>query len=165
MDKCDIGVMSRKLKALGVKRKLGRWIHNFLTARKQQVVVHGVKSNVTNVTSGNPQGTFLGPILYLIYISDISSNIEAIKQVYVDDTKVTKGITSEEDVENLQEDLNKLYDWANTNNMVFNGTKFQVIRYGHDEDLKNDPIYFTYDKKDIIERFETLRGLGVILSE
>ena len=49
--------------------------------------------------------------------------------------------------------------------MVFNGTKFQVVRYGYDEDLKNDSLYFTDDTKDIIERFETLRDLGVILSE
>ena len=164
-DKCDIGIMMHKLKALGVKGNLGRWIYNFLTARKQQVVVNGVKSNVTNVTSGVPQGTVLGPILFLIYISDIGSNIDAIKQVYVDDTKVKKGITSEEDVERLQEDLDKLYDWAKTNNMVFNVTKFQVVRYGHDEDLKNDTLYFTDDTTDIIERFETLRDLGVILSE
>ena len=44
--------------------------------------------------------------------------------------------------------------------MVFNGTKFQVIRYGHDENLKNDTIYFTDDTKNIIERFEILRDLG-----
>ena len=52
--------------------------------------------------------------------------------MYVDDTTVKKGITSEEDVESLQEDLDKLYDWAKTNNMVFNGTKFQVVRYGYE---------------------------------
>ena len=49
--------------------------------------------------------------------------------------------------------------------MVFNGTKFQVIRYGHDENLKNDTTYFTDDTRDIIERFEILGDRGVILSE
>ena len=76
-----------------------------------------------------------------------------------------KGIRSEADVESLQADLNKLYDWAKTNNMVFNGTKFQVVRYGYDESLKEDTLYFTEDTSEVIERFETLRDLGVILSQ
>ena len=142
-DKCDIGIMMHKLKSLGVTGKLGRWIHNFLSQRKQQVGVNGVSSSVTNVTSGVPQGTVLGPILFLIYISDIGNNISAVKKVYVDDTKVKKGVKSEEDVLELQEDLDRLYEWAKINNMICNGTKFQVVRYGHDEDLKNYTLYFT----------------------
>ena len=164
-DKCDIGILMHKLKALGIKGRLGRWLHNFLSNRKQKVVVNGVSSSVTNVTSGVPQGTVLGPILFLIYISDIGENVSALKQVYVDDTKIKKGIKSEKDIEDLQDDLEKLYDWAEKNNMVFNGTKFQVIRYGDDEDLKNSTEYFTEGTSDIIERSETLRDLGVILSD
>ena len=164
-DKCDTGIMMHKLKALGVTGSLGNWIHNFLTSRKQQVVVNGVKSTVTNVTSGVPQGTVLGPILFLIYISDIGDNVKAMKQVYVDDTKIKKGIKTEDDVESLQDDLNTLYDWARRNNMVFNGNKFQVVRYGQNEDMKNDTLYFTDNTSDVIERFESLRDLGVILSE
>ena len=68
-------------------------------------------------------------------------------------------------MESLQEDLNKLYDWAKTNNMVYNGTKFQVIRYGSNKEIKEDTDYFTEDTGEPIERFETLRDLGVILSE
>ena len=83
----------------------------------------------------------------------------------MDDTKIKKGVTSEEDVEVLQDDLEKLYSWAQENNMVFNGTKFQVIRYGHNEDLRNSTEYFTEGKKFIFERSETLRDLGVILSD
>ena len=164
-DKCDLGIMMHKLKALGIKGKLGIWLHNFLTLRKQQVVISGKTSNVTHVTSGIAQGTVLGPILFLIYISDIGNDISAKKQIYVDDTKVKKGIRNEDDVETLQEDLNKLYNWAKTNNMVYNNTKFQVIRYGNNNGLKEDTTYFTEDTGEVIERFETLRDLGVILSE
>ena len=164
-DKCDIGILMHKLKALGVTGKLGKWIFNFLSQRKQQVVINGVASNVTNVTSGVPQGTVLGPILFLIYISDIGDNITSSKKIYVDDTKIKKGIRNESDVEELQEDLDKLYSWAKENNMVFNGTKFQLMRYGSDEEIKNDTNYFTGETTDIIERFENLRDLGVILSD
>ena len=159
----EIGILLHKLKALGVTGRLGRWISKFLSKRKQQVVVNGVSSTVTNVTSGVPQGTVLGPILFLIYISDIGEDVNALKQIYVDDTKIKRGIKSEEDVEDLQADLEKLYDWAKENNMVFNGTKFQVIRYGQDKDIKDDTNYFTEDTNEIIERFESLRDLGVIL--
>ena len=117
------------------------------------------------MTSGISKGTVLGPIFFLIYISDIGQNISAQKQIYVDDTKVKKGIKNEEDVESLQADLNKLYDWAKANNMVYNGTKFQVIRYGSSKEIKEDTDYFTEDTGEPIERFETLRDLGVILSE
>ena len=102
--------------------------------------------------SGVSQGTVLGPILFLIYISDIGENKSAMKKIYVDDTKVKKAIRSEEDVESLQLDLNKLYDWAKSNNMVFNGTKFQVVRYGNNEQLKEETLYFTKDTSEIIER-------------
>ena len=152
-DKCDIGISLPKLKDLGITGKLEKWINNCLTKRKQQVLVNRVTSNVTNVTSGVPQGTVLGPILFLIYISDIGTNISAMKKVYVDDTKIKKGINKEEDVEDLQEDLEKQYAWAKNNNMVFNGSKFQVMRYGDNEDLKNDTNYFTNETRDIIEKF------------
>ena len=120
---------------------------------------------MTNVTSGISQGTVLGPIFFLIYISDIGNNISAKKQINVDDTKVKKGIRNEDDVESLQDDLNKLYEWAKTNNMVYNATKFQVIRYGNNKELKEDTNYFTEDTGELIERFETLRDLGEILSD
>jgi hypothetical protein len=164
-DKCDLGILMHKLRALGIKGKLGVWINNFLTLRKQKVVISGKSSSVTNVTSGISQGTVLGPIFFLIYISDIGNEISAMKQIYVDDTKVKKGINNIEDVESLQKDLDKLYNWAKTNNMVYNGTKFQVIRYGNNTEIKDDTNYFTEDTGEIIERFETLRDLGVILSE
>ena len=123
-DKCDHGILLQKMKKLGVKGRLGKWIHNFLRNRKQMVVVRGSKSGTSTVVSGVPQGSVVGPILFLIYISDIADNVETNMNIYVDDSKTKKHIETENYVEKLQENLNQLYNWGRENNMKFNENKF-----------------------------------------
>ena len=129
------------------------------------MVVDGISSKNTNVTSGVPEGTVLGPLLFLIYISDIGENITSSKKVYVDDTKLIKPVKNESDVEDMQKELDILYEWAEENNMKFNGKKFQVVRYGKDENLKNETLYFTENTENIVERQEVVRDLGVMMSD
>ena len=124
-----------------------------------------VKSKWSEIISGIPQGSVLGPILFLIYISDIGEDLNVDTLVYVDDTKVKQRVNSEEDIECLQKELQKLDNWAKENNMKFNGKKFQVVRYGQNEELKNSTEYFAGNFEEIIERFETIRDLGVQLSD
>ena len=164
-DKCDIDLLLHKVKALGITGKLGRWINSFLKGRKQHILVNGVKSKESDVVSGVPQGTVLGPLLFLIYISDIGENVESTLKVYVDDTKTKKSIKEESDVELLQKDLDQMYSWASANNMKFNGTKFQLMRFGENDDLKDNTLYFTEEMKEVIERFEIVKDLGVIMNE
>ena len=163
--KCDLGIIMHKLRALGITGRFARWIHSFLSKRKQKVVVDGSTSKDTDVTSGVPEGTVLGPILFLIYISDIGENIKSSKKVYVDDTKLIKAVKNEDDVQELQDELDKLYKWAEDNNMKFNGKKFQVVRYGKDENLKDETLYFTENTEHIVERQEVVRDLGVLMSD
>ena len=163
--KCDLGILMHKLKILGITGRLARWIFSFLSSRKQKVVVDGISSKNTNVTSGVPEGTVLGPLLFLIYISDIGENITSSKKVYVDDTKLIKPVKNESDVEDMQKELDILYEWAEENNMKFNGKKFQVVRYGKDENLKNETLYFTENTENIVERQEVVRDLGVMMSD
>ena len=106
-----------------------------------------------------------GPILFLIYISDIAENLIASTLVYVDDTKVKQKVKTETDVELLQAELMKLYTWGNRNNMEFNAKKFQVIRYGKDINLKEGTEYFVGDFEEVIERFSSLKDLGVQINE
>ena len=164
-DKCDHGILLHKIKKLRIKGKLGRWLQNFLQGRKQVVLVDRVKSKWSEIVSGIPQGSVLGPILFLIYISDIGEDLTAQTLVYVDDTKVKQKVNTEEDVENLQKELEKLDNWAKSNNMNFNGKKFQVVRYGPNEELKNSTEYFSGSYDEIIERFDSVRDLGVQLSD
>ena len=139
-DKVYIGILCHKLKDLGIHGNLALWIFNFLTNRKQAVIVNGAKSSSSLVSSGVPQGTVLGPLLFLIMINDIDENItQSIISIFADDTRVTKTINTEEDLELFQEDLDKLFYWAESNNMTFNGTKFELLRYGHKRNLKQPP--------------------------
>ena len=65
----------------------------------------------------------------------------------------------------MQEDIDLLQTWAENNNMHFNGSKFQLVRFGNNEQIKDETIYFTGDNTEIIDRFEKLRDLGVIMNE
>ena len=101
-----------------------RWFLNFLSSRTQRVVVDGRTSSTFSVTSGMLEGTVLGPLLFLIYVSDIGDKVESMTKMYVDDAKVKKAIRSEEDVEELQVNLNHMYEWARTNNMKLTEVNF-----------------------------------------
>ena len=94
------------------------WIHNFLSNRQECVVVNGTISSEAQVRSGIPQGSVLGPLLFLIHISDINYEItDSTVSCFADDTRIILGIKNEEDTQMLQNDLHKLYKWVETNNM------------------------------------------------
>ena len=165
-DKVDKGILMHKMRDLGIHGTLAIWIYNFLSERKQVVIANGAKSSISEVTSGVPQGTVLGPLLFLIMINDIDENIsQSIISIFADDTRLTKVIKKEEDLEKFQEDLDKIYKWAEENNMAFNGTKFELLRYGHDEELKTVTNYLTPEANDIIDVKEALRDLGIIMND
>ena len=83
--------------------------------------------------------------------------------MFCDDTRLMGKIKSEEDVEHLQTDLDKIYSWAENNNMLFNNKKFELLRYGPDQDIKFSTFYLSADD-EIIEEKENLRDLGVIVN-
>ena len=163
-DKVDIGILCHKLKGLGISGKLGILIHNFLTNRKQTVLANGVKSKPSDVKSGVPQGTVLGPILFLILINDIDDNINSKVSLFADDTRIVRQVADESDVEALQSDLDKVYQWQDTNNMEFNSNKFEVLRYGKNLEIKQSTSYLTPNCDDLIEEKDSLRDLGIIMS-
>ena len=127
-DKVDFLVTMRKLHSIVISGKLGQWVYSFLTERKQAGIVNGAKSNLSEVSSGVPQGSVLGPLLFLVLIGDIDKDITStFVSSFADDTRVAKGISSVEDVETLQLDLQSIYEWAEEN-MEFNFPKFDTFK-------------------------------------
>ena len=84
-------------------------------------------------------------------------------RMFADDTRIMASIKNEDDVEELQKDLDTVYGWAESNNMQFNSKKFELIRYGKNEELKHDTMYFSADNY-VIEEKEVLRDLGVMMN-
>ena len=119
-DKVDHGLLLLKLKDLGITVKLGIWFFQFLTNRTHYVRIPGGIIKDSPVLSGVPQGTVLGPLLFLIMISDINKGTTSSKLVsFTDDTQVYSNIAEAADCDNLKYDLNSIYNWAVHNNMYF----------------------------------------------
>ena len=161
-DKVDFHILLNKLKHLGIDGKLGRWLYAFLIKRTQTVVVNGARSFQILVKSGVPQGSVLGPLLFLILMSDIDSNVQSsMVSSFADDTRACKGVSSKEDVALFQSDLSKIYEWADKNNMVFNSVKFELIRYNTPACIK-ESVYKDCSNK-VITAKNCITDLGVIM--
>ena len=162
-DKVDHNILLHKLKSLGINGKTLRWIQSFLEDRVQRVVVNGQLSTPSQVISGVPQGSVLGPLLFLVLIGDIDENIvNSLIASFADDTRATKGIKTESDAAELQNDLFRIYDWSIKNNMEFNSIKFELLRYGLDNALKESTKYVT-PEWELIESKDTVKDLGITL--
>ena len=112
-----------------------------------------------------PQATVLGPCLFLIHLMGISDNLspDTVTTSFADDTRLLRGIKDEEDCEMLQEDLEKVYAWAEEVGMVFNAGKFELLRFWVDKEAAPDILYQAPDGGPIEEK-DCLRDLGVRIS-
>jgi hypothetical protein len=104
--------LKAKLHMYGIRGKLLNWIINFLTCRKQRVVVNGASSEWDKVDSGVPQGTVLGPLLFLLYVNDITDNLHSEIRLFADDCILYNIVKRPSDCEKLQEDIDRLHDWG-----------------------------------------------------
>ena len=112
-----------KFRSLGVGEKISCWVENWLTDRKQRVVVRGCESEWLPVTSGVPQGSVLGPTLFLVYVNDIEENVFSNILKFADDTKIYRSVSTMENIQDLQRDLRSLYQWSVEWQMLFNVDK------------------------------------------
>ena len=116
----------KKIRAHGISGNLLRWIQSFLGDMSQCVVINGKKSKWAEVLSGIPQGSVLGPILFVIYINDLPDVLKGRVKMFADDTKVYTHIREQKDSEVLQEDLDNLSKWSERWQRIFNVDKCDI---------------------------------------
>ena len=109
-----------KLDHLGICGRTKAWISSFLSDQSQRVVLNGAQSSWIPVLSGVPQGTVLGPLLFLLYANDITENISSEIRFFADDCIFYRQIRTPGDCTSLQQDITRLYNWSLTWQIVFN---------------------------------------------
>ena len=109
--------------------RLLKFIKNYLSDREQCVVIDGIKSSLTPVHSGVPQGSIIGPILFVLFINDLPQGIDknSCIALYADDTKLWRTIKSDSDNDQLQKDIEYLHKWSLSNKINFNLQKCKVV--------------------------------------
>ncbi len=161
-DKVPHKRLMKKCEAFGIQGKLLKWLEAFVSGRRQRVTVNGAKSAWSDVCSGVPQGSVIGPLLFVIFINDMPDGITNFVSMFADDTKLFGKSSSRSDVESIQHDLQLLPDWSTKWNLSFNESKCQTLYLGKNNS-KN--IYRMGTEQDPVHLTETEaeRDLGITI--
>ena len=116
-----------KLKAYGIVGNVFHWIRSFLSQRTQRVVVSGQFSESRPVLSGVPQGSVLGPLLFILFINDLPDHVKTNCKMFADDTKI---YSSTDQITLLQDDIFSLFRWSHLWQLEFNISKCKVLHVG-----------------------------------
>jgi ribonuclease P/MRP protein subunit RPP40 len=130
-DSVSHGKLLEKLVTCGIKGKMLDWIYDFLNNRKMRVRIRGAFSDWAEVVSGVPQGSVLGPLLFLCFVNDLPDWVVSSIRMFADDTKIWTKIETAEDSQTLQRDLDKLAEWSERWLLRFNPDKCKVMHIGH----------------------------------
>lgn len=157
-DKVPHQRLLQKLKNHGIQGNLWNWISEWLKGRKQRVCLGGCKSAWQPVLSGVPQGSVLGPVLFLIFINDLDEDIVSWILKFADDTKIFGEVADSVTRDQLQADLNKLTLWSERWQMKFNVDKCKVMHIGS----KNQNSTYMMNGKEL-QTTASEKDLGIII--
>lgn len=160
-DRVHHKLLIAKLAGYGVGGKLLKWLESYLTDRTLFVKFNGSTSASLSVQSGVPQGSHLGPLLFILFINDVFECITVNFLLFADDMKVYTRVTSPSDHINLQTSLSRIAEWCKANAMELNTSKCQVISFSR------TPLHLNVDYHigdETLVRVDRLRDLGVVLT-
>ena len=159
-DKVPHKRLMKKMEALGITGNILNWTTNWLANRRQRTVLNGTHSDWSRVISGVPQGSVLGPLLFVIFINDLDNCTEHISIMlkFADDTKLGNRSVTIEDRDKLQKCLDDLVVWADTWSMSFNVGKCKVMHVGR----RNENYGYTMNGLPLNET-DKERDIGVIM--
>ena len=150
-----------KLHQSGISSNLLNWFRNYLSDRQQRVVVHGQSSEWSSIKAGVPQGSVLGPLLFLLYINDISNAVQHCHiRLFADDTCLFIEVDNREDAAaKINEDLDALYQWSLDWLVSFSEPKTKALTISNKKDFnKNPPIAMN---NILIEEVQSFKYLGL----
>jgi hypothetical protein len=152
-----------KLKCIGISGSLIKWFESYLSGRVQRVVIGGQESEWKPVNAGVPQGTVLGPLLFLIYVNDIVDQVSSHISLFADDTSLYRTIDSINDVTILNSDMQKLLQWGKKWLICFNAnkTKYMVFSKHKVRQLDYDIVFDNV----CLPREKCHRHLGIVFSD
>ena len=150
-----------KLEHYGIHGNLLSWMESFLTKRVQSVICEGATSTSSPVTSGVPQGSVLGPLLFLTYINDLPNGLTSTVKLFADDTLLYGVVVEDSDCDNLQDDLNKLEIWQNKWQMEFNPSKCNIICISNKQSPHQRTYTFCGSK---LEQVDSASYLGITVN-
>jgi Reverse transcriptase (RNA-dependent DNA polymerase) len=162
-DSVDHKILIKKLSILGFSGNFLNWIASYLSRRIQMVRFMGSVSNSITVTSGVPQGSHLGPLLFNLFISDLSFIIKDVKHLfYADDLKIFHEIKTVDDAKFLQTKLNDLAKWCIDNKLNLNVNKCHSISFTR----RRNKINFVYNLENKnLDAVSKIRDLGILFDD
>ena len=151
-----------KLKTYGINGQLFEWFKAYLSDRKQSVIFEGYKSNTKLMTAGVPQGSVLGPFLFLLFINDITNNVTSNIKLFADDTSLYVTVNDDDDLDtpakSLNDDLSSINTWANPWQILFNPNKTVAVTFTRKHNNHHPPLLFN---NQTITQHEQHKHLGL----